>query len=266
MPVTKQPANLLKANVASFPSGAIPKIDGPEDTGIIRKICLAASNAILQFPIIFEIQQALLDQPDLLRREVDEEVHNLQSLGETFKVIDYGCGSGTYTGLFGAEHYLGIDCSEPMLMRAANQHPNHSFVQATDLSGIRHSLEDVSHILMIGVIHHLPEWNLLSILSSLPKNRPIRFLSIDTLKCPSGRGRIVQLFERGEFLREEADHKRLLARVANEISYKESVLLLVILNLPYFAARLKQKSFNRIYSFADTASINSCVSIEPLFQ
>ncbi len=221
MSLIKQQTNIAKVDVGSFSGSSLPKIDGPADNSLTRKICLAASNAILQFPIIFELQQALLDQPDLLRREVEEEVRHLESLGQSFKVIDYGCGSGTYTGLFGAEHYLGIDCSEPMLERAADKHPNHAFIQATDLSGIRHSLEDVAHILMIGVIHHLPEWNLLSILSTLPKARPIRFLSIDTLKCTEGPGRIVQLFERGEYLRTEADHNRLLHRVANEISYKK---------------------------------------------
>ncbi len=184
----------------------------------LRKLCLFLSNAILQFPLMFELQQKALDQPTLLRAEVEQE---LQSLGDDFMVIDYGCGSGTYTGLFSSKNYLGIDCSLPMLERAAVQHPQHSFVQASDLSGIQTKIGSVGKILMVGVIHHLPEDLLVSILKSLPKGRPIKMLSIDTIKCTSGPGWFVQLFERGEFLRTEIDHKRLLDRVSEEVSYKK---------------------------------------------
>lgn len=188
------------------------------ESSLLRKLCLFVSQSILQFPMMFELQQKALDQPTLLRTEVEQE---LQSLGDDFMVIDYGCGSGTYTGLFSANNYLGIDCSLPMLERAAAKHPQHSFVQASDLSGIQSKLGTVGQILLVGVIHHLPEDLLVSILKTLPKGKPIKMLSIDTLKCTYGLGMFIQLFERGEFLRTEIDHKRLLDRVSVETSYKK---------------------------------------------
>ncbi len=189
--------------------------------GLFRNICLKFSNLILQFPIMFELQQRFFRQPELLRGEIEEELHVLTKEGSDVVVLDYGCGSGKYSGMFGPESYIGIDINEGMIERARNVHPDHTFLQAGDLSGISDGLANVSEILMVGVIHHLSEEDLVSILSSLPKNREVRLLAIDTLLCTAGFGRFVQLFERGEFLRTEIDHLSLLHRVATEISYKK---------------------------------------------
>lgn len=196
----------------------------PNDGGVnpwwinaLRPFCLFASNTILQFPMIFEMQQRALDQPDLLRREVLQDIPDSAS---EFTVLDYGCGSGTYAGLFDSKNYLGIDCSASMIARASAQHPNHRFICADNLDLIRESIGPVSHIFLVGVIHHLSEAALISILKALPKKREIRLLSIDTLKCDGGPGQLVQLFERGEYLRNENDHRRLLARISNQTSFK----------------------------------------------
>lgn len=192
-----------------------------EPSTLLRKICLFVSNTILQFPAVFELQQKALSQPTLLRAEVERELAEMAQAGTSFKVLDYGCGSGTYTGLFPPENYLGIDCSEPMLERAEKQHPRHDFVLATNLAGISDRIDDVGEVLLIGVIHHLHEEDLVTILSALPRRRRIKMLAIDTLRCPGGPGWAIQLFERGEYLRDEADHRRLLHRVADETSYKK---------------------------------------------
>jgi 2-polyprenyl-3-methyl-5-hydroxy-6-metoxy-1,4-benzoquinol methylase len=189
--------------------------------GLLRRICLFISNAILQFPLAFETQQKALRQPTLLRAEVEEELEIIRKTENDFVVLDYGCGSGTYSGLFNHQNYVGIDCNEAMLERASSVHPQHTFIKATNLSGISTRIGDVSEVLMVGVIHHLSQSDLISILKTLPKNKPIRLLAIDTLKCSGGLGAFVQLFERGEFLRSEKDHMRLLHRVADEISYKK---------------------------------------------
>ena len=189
--------------------------------GLLRHLCLFVSNTILQFPLAFETQQKALDQPTLLRKEVEEELEIISKTENDFVVLDYGCGSGTYSGLFNHQNYVGIDCNEAMLERASNVHPQHTFIKATNLSGISTRIGDVSEVLMVGVIHHLSQSDLISILGNLPKNKPIRLLAIDTLKCSGGLGAFVQLFERGEFLRSEKDHMKLLHRVADEISYKK---------------------------------------------
>lgn len=217
MSTVKEMPNTVREGNLTISTLPIVEPEAPPSS-ILRKLCLFLSNAILQFPLMFELQQKALDQPTLLRAEVEQE---LQALGDDFMVIDYGCGSGTYTGLFNSKNYLGIDCNLPMLERAAAKHPQHSFVQASDLTGIKSKIGSVGQILLIGVIHHLPEELLVSILQSLPKGEPIKMLAIDTLKCTYGPGWFVQLFERGEFLRTEIDHKRLLDRVSIETSYKK---------------------------------------------
>lgn len=187
----------------------------------VRAVCVNLSNAILQFPIMFELQQKALSQPTLLRTEVEEELSNLlQTNSENFRILDYGCGSGTYSGLCDPSRYLGIDCNKAMLARAAESNPKHSFVCASSLKEISQNLDDVVHVLMIGVVHHLADEDLVNILADIPADRTVRLLTIDTLKCNSGLGWLVQLFERGDFLRSERDHLSLLDRVATKTSYK----------------------------------------------
>lgn len=185
----------------------------------LRRICLAISGALLQYPLLFEAQQLILGQPVLLRNEVEQALSEMAEDGP-FKVLDYGCGSGNYTGLVQRERYLGIDCDAAMLKRAAAKHPGYSFIQSSNLSGISDELEDVAFILLIGVIHHLSARDLVAILSNLRQKNRVRFLSIDTLRCTSKIGSLVQLFERGEFLRTHEEHDLLVNRVANIDSYK----------------------------------------------
>lgn len=189
---------------------------------LLRGLCLGLSNAILQFPIMFELQQKALSQPTLLRAEVEKELADLnRSNSGSYRILDYGCGSGTYSGLCDPAKYLGIDCNESMLARAAQNNPAHTFLKASSLTEISHNLDDVVHVLMIGVVHHLTEADFFNILAEIPTDRTVRLLTIDTLKCRSGLGWFVQLFERGDFLREESDHRRLLDHVAKETSYKK---------------------------------------------
>lgn len=225
MQLAEHPNERLETEVAGYRASSMPKkiVSSPLSApSSLRKLCLWLSNAILQFPIMFEIQQKSLSQPTLLRREVEEELAVLSKThNDQFLVLDYGCGSGTYSGLFDYDKYLGIDCNEEMLKRAAQNNPKHSFVHAHDLTGIGESLDSVVHVLMVGVIHHLSEPDLIDILSTIPKDKTVKLLAIDTLKCDSGIGKLVQLFERGEFLRNEQEHKKLLDRVAETTSFKK---------------------------------------------
>ncbi|MFA7336427.1 MAG: methyltransferase domain-containing protein [Candidatus Obscuribacterales bacterium] len=189
---------------------------------LVRTVCLSLSNAVLQFPIMFELQQKALSQPTLLRAEVEKELAelNLANSGD-YRILDYGCGSGTYSGLCDPDRYLGIDCNESMLARAAQNNPLHTFLKASSLTEISHNLDNVVHVLMIGVVHHLTDADFINILSEIPTDRTVKLLTIDTLKCKSGPGWLVQLFERGDFLRAENDHRLLLDQVAHETSYKK---------------------------------------------
>lgn len=197
-----------------------PAAEQPDST-LLRKICLQLSNAILQFPVVFELQQKSLSQPTLLRREVEDDLAKYEASGESgYLILDYGCGSGTYSGLCNPDNYLGIDCNQGMLERAASQNPRHSFVNAENLDEIGSTLNSVVHILMVGVIHHLSAENFVQIMSAVPNRENVSILAIDTLRSTSLAGRAVQLFERGEYLREEREHLALLDRVAELKSYK----------------------------------------------
>jgi SAM-dependent methyltransferase len=209
---------------------------------LLRRVCLGLSNAILQFPIMFELQQRALSQPTLLRAEVEKELADLHlSNSGNYRILDYGCGSGTYSGLCDPARYLGIDCNESMLARAAQNNPQHTFTKASSLTEISHTLDDVVHVLMIGVVHHLTEADFFNILAEIPTDRAVRLLTIDTLKCRSGLGWVVQLFERGDYLREEGEHRRLLDHVALETSYKK-VPYGKYFELAVFRGELRKKS------------------------
>ncbi len=187
----------------------------------LRQLCLFVSSAILQFPAMFEMQQRALNQPTLLRGAIEKELNAITASGGSFRILDYGCGSGTYAGLIESGQYIGVDCSAPMIERARQLHPGHRFVEASDLSQLQESVENVSHVFMIGVVHHLSALQLAQIFSELPPGQTVRLLTIDTLKCDTFPGNFVQLFERGEYLRDEKDHLSLMCAMAEQISYEK---------------------------------------------
>ena len=55
----------------------------------LRRICLAVSSAILQFPAMFELQQKALNQPTLLRGVIEKELSQIAEAGESFRILDY---------------------------------------------------------------------------------------------------------------------------------------------------------------------------------
>lgn len=208
--------------VQSHSSGSsLSSLEQSSEPNVLRRMCLWLSNLILQFPLMFELQQKSLSQPTLLRREVERDLYEYANHGSSdYLVLDYGCGSGTYSGLCKPVNYLGIDCNKGMLERASAVNPDHSFVHATNLDGIGTTLNSVVHILMVGVIHHLSADDLIEILSAIPRDKEVKILAIDTLKSTNMLGRAVQLFERGEYLRSEEEHLNLLSAVATQTSYK----------------------------------------------
>jgi SAM-dependent methyltransferase len=193
----------------------------PDNKGLMRQASLLFSESILQFPPVFELQQQLLRQPELLTNVVKEELEHLPKDQQDFLVLDYGCGCGTYAGLFDAKNYLGVDIDQRMIERASKLYPNHKFLQAGNLSDLRAQIGNISNLLLVGVVHHLSTEELFAIIADLPGDNPVRLLTIDTLKVPSGPGRMIQLFERGLYLREEAKHFELLSTLAEPISFSK---------------------------------------------
>lgn len=188
---------------------------------IIGGACRFAANALFQFPPMFRMQQALFKQPTLIRSVIEQELAGRQSGSNRFRVLDFGCGCGTYAGLFSPEEYVGVDSSERMLARARKQHPSHTFLQASDTESIHDMVEDVSHIFLIGVIHHLSDEAVVSVLSAFSRHIPRRVLTIDTLRAKGGPGALIQLFERGSYLRSSEEYRALLQRVITDLAYEE---------------------------------------------
>lgn len=213
------PSPRQAATGSHLDSAAKSSKEAEPSVSLFRRLCLWFSNLLLQFPIVFELQQQFFRQPELLRGEVAQELEAMLQVDSDFIVLDYGCGSGTYTGLFKSKNYIGIDENAGMIGRARELHPKHTFIKASNLSEIKEGIAHVNQVLMIGVIHHLAEEDLVDILSRLPGENPVRILAIDTLKSTSGIGGLIQLFERGEYLRTEPEHLRLLHRIADEVSY-----------------------------------------------
>ena len=188
---------------------------------VIRKATRFAANAVFQMPPAFRLQQWMFGVPDVITREILAELESVQPRHDCFRVLDFGCGCGTYSGLFAPEHYLGVDSSERMLRWARRLHPGHTYLQAGDIDSIKSHVENVSHLMLIGVVHHLSSESVLSILSALPHTRPVHVLTIDALKISSGPGALIQLLERGEYLRTRDDYRALLELALTDVRYNE---------------------------------------------
>ncbi|MBI2841621.1 MAG: class I SAM-dependent methyltransferase [Acidobacteria bacterium] len=189
--------------------------------GLLRRTCLYAANVLFQFPPTFELQQWLFRQPTPIRREIEEDMSSLCAQDGNVRILDYGCGGGSYAGLISSQHYCGVDSSARMIAWARHRYPHHTFIHASNLASIRSHLGKISFILLIGVVHHLHDREVVQLLSDLPCDAPVRILAIDTLRLTGGVGALIQLFERGQFLRSEHEYRNLLGRVAREDGYHE---------------------------------------------
>lgn len=130
------------------------------------------------------------------------------------RFLDLGCGTGEFAPCFPATSYVGIDLS-PRYVKYANKTRPGSYAV---MSGAELALADSSFdaALILGVLHHLPDEIVRGTVAELWRVlRPgAPALVLEDIPPPSfwnWPGRMMHWLDRGGFIREDDDYRRLFA-------------------------------------------------------
>ena len=95
---------------------------------------------------------------DSANQKIIQTVEHLLNVKSGDQIIDFGCGSGVFTGLLQAKGYrcIGIDLSEKLLKRGKQQIPQIDFLQA-DVELLPFLDNSVDAIMLSCLLHHLPD-------------------------------------------------------------------------------------------------------------
>lgn len=150
-------------------------------------------------------------QADAIRRE---------GLDRCGKVIDVGCGTATFSKMFPADDYVGIDLDPVYVEGARLRAPQHA-IRQMDATRMDFPPASFDGGLVVGVLHHLDDATAAAVLDELrrvvrPKGR---ILVMEQTHSPwtNPIGRLVNRFDKGAFIRAMGDYASLLARSFNVV-------------------------------------------------
>lgn len=87
--------------------------------------------------------------PYLRKKRIDAVKEHLKG-----KVLDYGCGTGKLTELIETDNYTGVDIDKESINEAKKNHPNYSFFELNEFTGLKGNLK-FDTIVSMAVIEHV---------------------------------------------------------------------------------------------------------------
>jgi trans-aconitate methyltransferase len=132
------------------------------------------------------------------------------------RVLDCGCGTGEFAGLFDPDLYLGVDLDAGYVDFARRRHPRHRF-ESGDLRTWRGAGAPFDLVLVNGVLHHLADADARALLETAVRQLAPggTLLVIEDVALP-GAGpltRLVHWLDYGEHIREAARWHELVSAV-----------------------------------------------------
>ncbi len=131
------------------------------------------------------------------------------------KILDIGCGTGEFSGLFNKESYTGIDINKEYINFAkTKKKKNFLVMDATDL---KFEDETFDAILVMAILHHLELAGVEKVLSEakrvLKPNGKILILEDAKLEGKDGiLTKLVQKFDKGAFIREPGEYQKMASK------------------------------------------------------
>ncbi len=131
------------------------------------------------------------------------------------RILDVGCGYGDLSSHLPDVKYVGIDFNERYIAFANRQHGANGEFLLGDVSDLsKESLGDFDAAVAIGVLHHLPDADVTSMLRALSEMLAPsgRFIAAEPVWEPTQRttARVLAALDRGRFVREESRYVELL--------------------------------------------------------
>lgn len=137
-------------------------------------------------------------------------------LDEKKKVLDFGCGTGLYAKIFNPNNYLGLEIDKKRIKIAKKSFPNHKFIYFEPNKKIRLNNNSFDQILIMGVMHHLPDPALnfyIKEFTRILKKGGIIFTIEPTLTRTSPlANKIMRFVDRGKHIRYEEGYKNLFKK------------------------------------------------------
>ncbi len=143
---------------------------------------------------------------------------------ETDRVFDLGCGTGQVLPFLRCSEYLGVDL-DPTALRKASRFaaPRVRFMEGNDWDESYRQLRPTI-ILMIGVVHHLPDDDFRSIVERFRKSSdlPVRLATIDVTFFPGRHvNNLLSRLDRGGHVRTPARYEELFCSTGLGIQKNE---------------------------------------------
>lgn len=164
---------------------------------------------------IYNLLRLLLENGFKKQKQILRDSFIKDSSGS--RILDLGCGTGTYTGLFNPDSYFGLEINLEYI-KDAKQHKEGNFVRA-DGSFLPFKNDTFGQVCSIAVFHHLPTPQILGILREI--KRVVLpgglFLLMDQSEISVNLSldwlfRLIRYFDKGKFIRRPEDNLEILTR------------------------------------------------------
>jgi ubiquinone/menaquinone biosynthesis C-methylase UbiE len=131
------------------------------------------------------------------------------------KILDIGCGTGEFAGLFKNLDYTGIDI-DPAYIDYAKKHYPGSF-QIMDATQLDFPDETFDRLLIMATLHHLDNEQMAQVLAEAKRvlkndGRAIIMEHAHIAALEDWSARFFQKFDKGDFIREPADYQEAIQK------------------------------------------------------
>lgn len=145
-------------------------------------------------------------------------------LSKTSTVLDLGCGTGTLSGLFNKEGYLGIDIDKDSINLARKK--NKKYLYKIDNVTTFRDKKKYDLVLIVGVLHHLNDPDVKKALKTISLHikkggRALIIEAIPPISKINFMGWILRKLDRGHYVRKLEEYEKLIKNLKLLNSYKK---------------------------------------------
>ncbi len=148
------------------------------------------------------------------------------SLGPDDRVFDLGCGTAQLLPFFPCGRYLGVDLDARAVEKASRlESESIGFIRGDGWDDAYRALRPTV-VLMIGVVHHMPDETFASIVRRLrgPDPLPGKFVTIDVTYFPGQAvNNLLSRMDRGRFVRKVPEYEGLFSRCGLRILRRDTI-------------------------------------------
>jgi len=180
-------------------------------------------NFLADQPAFFSLLRKVIEINFIKQKKIIREVFNLNSGN---KILDIGCGTGEFAGLFSKCDYCGIDISDKYIKYAAKK--NKGNFKVMDATSLRFSDNSFDYVLIMAILHHLDDNNVNKLLLEAkrvlkPGGKILIMEDAKVEKLENLLIKFIQKFDKGEFIRTPEQYKNIIKNffiITNEQSFR----------------------------------------------